>query len=189
MTLRRFGSVVCLSVLGALLSGCMPKMDLETMKQMRPKKPAELDKLNRLVGKWEFTGTCKMAGLDQELKSTGTNETKWDGDGWYLVNHGTFTMGDMGTFKGAEAWSWDAQAKKFRTFWIDDWGGNGTGWATPCKNADGFCVDARTRGPFGESTAQGCMHFVDNDTIEWCWKEKSGLMTTMEMSGTSKRKK
>jgi len=98
-----------------LLSGCMPKMTIEQMKEMMPKRPAELDQLNAFVGRWETEGQMTMAMLEEPVKTSGTNETKWDGDGWFIVNRGTCHMGDLDPMIGVETIAYDARAKKFRT--------------------------------------------------------------------------
>ena len=61
---------------GLLLPGCMPKMTMEDMKQMMPKRPVELDLLNPFVGTWESTGEMKFTGLDEVIQATGTMESK-----------------------------------------------------------------------------------------------------------------
>ena len=48
---------IVLSVVGTMNLGCMPKMTIAEMKAQMPKRPAELDRLNRFVGKWTGEGT------------------------------------------------------------------------------------------------------------------------------------
>ncbi len=71
-----------------------------------------------------------MNGLDEVLKSTGEMEAKWDGDGWFLVNRGVFTMGDFGGMTGVETWTYDTHSKRYRSTWVDSMGsiGTGEGW-------------------------------------------------------------
>ncbi len=174
-----------------LLGGCMPKMTIEQMKEMRPQRPAELDRLNMLVGKWEGTGTCKMAGIEEELTSKGSSVTRWDGDGWYLVSEHVMSMGELGEMKGFEVWSWDAKGKCYRTYWVDNMGGYGYGKAKYDDKCNCFCLKARTYSPWGKARAKGCMTIVDNDTMEGTWQESAmmGLIKTMSWTGTMKRVK
>jgi len=54
------------------VTGCMPKMTIEQMKQQMPQRPAELDRLDAFVGKWQGEGEAKFAFLDTPLRITGT---------------------------------------------------------------------------------------------------------------------
>ena len=178
------------SLAAIVLTGCMPKMTIEDMKAMMPQRPAELDKLNAFAGKWEFTGEAKMAGLDEVLKTSGTNEANWEGDDWYLVSRGTFTMGELGEMQGLETWTYDAHSKKFRSTWTDSMGSVGTGTAKYNEKTNTWHIKATSHGPFGKSTIRGQVKFIDDNTMEWSWNEYAmgGLINTMEMSGTSRRR-
>ncbi|MFQ5463232.1 MAG: hypothetical protein ACE5E5_11475, partial [Phycisphaerae bacterium] len=90
--------------LPVLLVGCMPKMSIEQMRDERPQRPAELDMLNRFVGHWEGTGTGRMAMLEEELASHSTEDIRWEGDDWYLVNRGSYEMGGLGVMKAIMIW-------------------------------------------------------------------------------------
>ncbi len=190
--MKRPSSACCCVAMfsSVILSGCMPKMTIEEMKAMMPQRPAELDQLNAFAGRWEFEGEAKMAGLDEVLKTTGTNEAKWDGDGWFLVSRGTFRMGELGEMTGVEHWTYDTHDKKFRSTWIDTMGSIGAGKSWHDAKTDTWHMRATSHGPFGKSTGKGQVKFIDANTMEWTWTEYSmgGLMKTMEMSGTSRRR-
>ncbi len=172
--------------LAALTCGCAPKMTLDEMKAQMPKRPPELDLLNPMVGKWEGSGEAKFAMMDETLKMTGKSEARWAGDGWYMVEEGVMTMDGFDPMKGMGTWSYDTNARKFRSTWVDSMGMTGIGEAT--RGDDGvWHWKAKSHGPWGESRVEGTMRFVDNDTVEWKMTEYMGLMKTMEMTGTNRR--
>ncbi len=186
-----YGAVLMACVMMGL-SGCMPKMTMEDMKQMRPERPAELDKLNAFVGTWQGSGTAKMIGIDEPMELKGTSETTWEVNNWYLVEHAEYEMGEMGTMKGVGVWSWDSRAKKYRTWWFDDFGGTGTGTITYREACNCWCMSVRGNSPMGSTRGKGCITFKDDETMEWTWQEWPawdlfGLFKFMDMSGTSKR--
>jgi len=164
---------------------------LEEMKQMKPQRPVELDLLKAFEGTWEGTGEAKFAGLDEVLKLHGVSEAKWDGDNWFLVNRGVFTMGELGDMKSVETWTYDTHSKIFRTTWVDSMGSTGTGTAWRDAKTGIWHMRAVTHGPFGKSSAKGTIKFADADTNEWTWTEYAmgGLMKTTEMHGTSRKQK
>ncbi|MHC4521404.1 MAG: DUF1579 family protein [Planctomycetota bacterium] len=189
MNRQAVSSVVLAAFAGILLTGCMPKMTIEKMKEMRPERPAELDKLNAFVGRWDMSGEATMAGLDQPLKASGTGETKWEGDGWYLVSQFVHNMEELGESKGMETWSYDARSKKYRTLWVDSMGSVGVGTAWHDEKTDTWQFRGTSHGPFGKSTGKGEGKFVDANTMEWEWSEYAmwGLIKTMSIKGTSKK--
>lgn len=189
--IRRHATRVLFPVFaGLLLTGCMPKMTMEQMKEMMPKRPAELDLLDAFEGTWETTTEMKFAGLDEVIHGHGTTVAKWGGDKWYLVNHGSFSMGDLGEMKAVETWAYDAKSKVFRTSWVDSMGSTGTGTARRDAKTGIWHMRAVTRGPFGKSSAKGTVKFIDANTNEWTWTEyvMGGLIKTVEMKGTARKK-
>lgn len=172
------------------MPGCMPKMTIAEMKAMMPQRPPELDKLNDFVGTWEFTGESRMPMLDEPIAVSGTGETKWDKTGWFVVSDGVFRMEGFDEARGHETWTYDAHSKKYRSTWVDSMGSTGTGTATYRDDTNTWTMKASAHGPFGKTTMKGCMKLVDKNTMEWSWSEYAmcGLMKTMEMTGTSRRK-
>jgi hypothetical protein len=181
---------VLVLVLGAvvLLAGCAPKITMEDLKKMMPERPAELDKLSVFTGTWDAEGECKMPGLDETLKVTGTSECKWDESNWYIVEHSTFKMGDLDEMHGMGAWTYDAHSKKYRDTWVDTMGAVGAGEAWICPKTDVWKFHGTSHGPSGETWGKGYIKFVDDKTMEWSFTEYSGLMKTMEMTGTSRKR-
>ena len=173
-----------------MLTGCMPKMTIEEMKNTMPQRPIELDKLNAFVGRWEFNGEANMATLDEALPTTGTGESKWDDSGWFLVGDSVFKMQGFDDMRGHDTWTYDTKSKKHRSTWVDNMGSSGTGTATLNEKTNTWTMKATSHGPHGKMTIKGWVKNVDADTMEWCWTEYAmgGLIKTMEMCGTSKRK-
>jgi hypothetical protein len=181
--------VVLAAVCGlAVLSGCMPKMTVQEMKDMMPKRPAELDHLNMWAGSWEFSGEAKMAMLEEPMQTSGESEAAWAGDNWYMISNGVFRMGELGESKGHEVWTYDAKAKKFRSSWADSMGMMGYGEGTYDADTRTWKMKATGYGPWGKSSMKGTAKFINDDTVEFTWAEYSGLTKTMEMTGTSHRK-
>jgi hypothetical protein len=109
--------------------------------------------------------------------------------GTALHSIGTFDMGEGQKMTYEEYMWWDAKAGKYRNWSISDWGEVGSGWLTDCKDCDGFCSKAGAIDAQGNKKRfEGCMWFVDKDTMEWSFTE-SGPMGKMSMKGTSKRQK
>ncbi len=184
--------VVLLLSMCVVFAGCMPKMTLEEMKADMPKRPAELDRLNDFVGKWQFEGEMTMAMLveeDQPLKMSGHNEAKWEGDGWYLVSRGVMNMEPFGETQAIETWSYDAGSKKYRSSWVDSMGMIGYGEGTYDEKTKTWHMKATSYSAWGQSSMKGWAKFTGPDTMEWGWCEYMGLMKTLDMKGTSKRVK
>ena len=174
------------------LPGCMPEMTMEDMAKMRPDRPPELDRLNAFVGTWKGTGTANMMGIDEPMKLTGTSKTAWGVDNWCIVEHGDYEMEGMGDMKGLGVWTWDARAKKYRTWWFDNFGVAGQGTLTYSKASDCWFMTVRGKSAMGSTRGAGCITFKDKDTMEWTWKEWPawdllGLFNFMDMKGTSTR--
>ncbi|MCH7839975.1 MAG: DUF1579 family protein [Planctomycetes bacterium] len=174
------------------LSGCMPKMTMEEMAQMRPERPVELDKLNAWVGTWKASGTVKMMGIDEEITLSGTSQNAWGVDRWCLLEHGEYEMGAMGKMNGLGVWTWDTKAKRFRSNWFDSMGGTGSGTAKYDEMTRTWTMNMRGKGPGGATRGKGYVRFVDDDTMEWAWQEWPawdllGLFKFMDMKATSTR--
>jgi hypothetical protein len=107
------------------LTGCMPHMTVAEMKAQMPKRPGELDRLNAFVGKWQMEGEANFAMLDEPVKITGTSESKWEGDKWYVVGRGVMKMADFPETQGMETWTYDIHAKKYRSTFVDSMGMSG----------------------------------------------------------------
>lgn len=172
-----------------MITGCMPKMTIEDMKAMQPKRPGELDKLNAFVGDWEFEGEMKFEFLDEPIKTSGSSSTRWAGDNWYLIGDMVFDMGELGTMHGHETWTYDTHTKKYRQTWTDSMGSSGYGEGYYDEKTDTWYMKATSYMAFGKSTMKGHVKFLDADTMEWIWAEYAmgGLMKISEMTGTGRR--
>lgn len=149
----------------------------------------ELDRLDAFAGRWESTGELRMANADEVIRTTGTNEARWEGDGWYLVSRGTFGMGDMDKMQAMETWTYDSHDKVYRSTWVDNMGSTGMGTSRYDEKTGTWRMRAHGHGPFGGTCYTGTVTFPEPNTMEWTWKEYAlwGLIKTMEMNGTSHR--
>lgn len=187
MSRRNTWSWLVVTFVGMTTTGCMPKMTLEQMKAQMPKRPAALDQLDAFVGKWTFDGETKLAMLDEPLKMTGHAEYAWQGDRWYLVGHNMMKMADFDECKGIEIWTYDTNAKKFRSTWVDSMGMTGMGEATYNEQTRTWHWSGTSYGPWGHSRMKGTMCMKDDNTMTWYMTETQGLTKVMEMTGTAKR--
>jgi hypothetical protein len=187
--MNRRNAIGAILICGAalMLTGCMPKMTIQEMKDQMPQRPDELDRLDAFAGKWQWEGSGKMAMLDEPLEISGTSESSWAGDNWYLLGDSVMSMQHFGESKGHEAWTYDVKAKKYRSTWVDSMGMIGMGESKYDEDDDIWKMKASSYGPWGKSTMKGWLKFTTPDTMEFWWAEYSGLMKVMEMTGTGKR--
>lgn len=191
----------CLTIATLILAGgCMkPTMDMGPPKKPAP--AAEMKKLERMTGTWKWTGEMVSPSKEEMMKHmppgskepqttfAGTGKGEMVLGGTALKSVGTFDMGDGQTMTYEEYWWWDAKAGKYRAWSISDWNEVGWGWVTPCGDCDGYCTKAEGIDAQGNKKRwEGCMKFVNNDTMEWSFCE-SGPMGKMCMKGDSKRQK
>jgi len=182
--------MVLASVASLGVVGCMPKFTVEELKNMRPERPAELDKLNMFAGQWESTSEMKLAVLDETMHGTGTGTAAWECDGWLMVERGEYETGELGTMDMLGVWAWDPKAKVYRNWWFNSYGEISTATARYEESTRTWRMKGKGRGPWGASVVKGTMKMVDDDNMEWTWTEWDGLglTKTMEIKGTSKRK-
>lgn len=182
--------LVGLVLVTGLLAGCQ-RPDMEEMMKA-PQRPVQLDRLNAFVGTWEGEAEMTMPGTEEVYRSTATNTISWSVDNRYLMNEMEITMHNGEKMHAMELWTWDPQIKKYRQWWFDDWGGYGS--STVEYEADEDEWEAK-----GESHCMRTGHtsydememcFKDADSMEWTWTsgDALGLITYMEMKGTSRRK-
>jgi len=180
---------VLLGITAFALTGCMPHMTLDEMKAQMPQRPAELDRLNAFVGKWQGEAEGRFAMLDEPVKMTGTSEAKWDGDRWFVVSRGVMRMADFPETQGMELWTYDVGAKKYRSYFVDSIGMSGMSEARYDEKTNTWHMTSDSYGAWGKSRYTGTLKFTDPDTMEWSMTENMGLMKVMEMKGTSRRVK
>ena len=187
-------------VLLALVGGCTkPPMDMGP--PQKPAPAAEMKRLERMIGTWNWTGEMVSPSKEEMMKymPPGSKEpqTTFNGSGKMelvlggaaLKGEGSIDMGEGLKMTYIEYWMWDGKAKKYRTLSMSDWGEIGMGWATPCKDCDGFCMTGEARDAQGnKKRADGGMRIIDQDNHEWSFTE-SGPKGKMSMKGTSKRVK
>jgi hypothetical protein len=171
------------------LVGCAPKMDKETLRQMKPERPAELDMLKPFVGEWKGQSEMHIAGMEEPITGTGTSKMTWALDGMTLVDHGTWESEDMGSMESMGAWTWDPRAKKFRMVFLDSWGGRGEGVSYYDAKKNLWRMRGKSHSAQGTTHGKGTMRFIDDDTMEWTWSESVmlGLVKVFEGKGTLTR--
>ena len=191
MIARRL-SGMCAVALAAVV-GCQqgpPKgMSMDEMMKPPPR-PAELDRLGSLVGSWEGSGECKMAGQDKSITNKGSNTVTWDCDKRVLVERWEGEMGEGNKMHGIGVWTWDSEDKKYKIYWFDNFGGTGEGEATYNDATRTWTMNSESEGPMGKTVGKGTIKMVDNNTMDYTWEEWNGWKTQkmMEMKGTSRRK-
>lgn len=191
MTRRNVACVILTLCASVPLTGCMPKMTIEQMKADMPERPGELDRLDFLVGEWEYTGEADFGFLDQALEVTSTIACEWANDDWYLVCHEDAEMEELGKIKVTWVWSYDGRAKKYRTWWFIGIGETVTGTATFDGPAQVWTEKGKSRSELGNSTYRGTMRIMDDDTVECDYTQRTflGLVKLADYKGTMRRKK
>ena len=156
---------------------------------MRPLRPSELDQLNAFVGRWEWEGRGTIADGDQPVGFTGTRESHWEGDGWYLVTHEVGNMEGVGMSRTLIVWWYDARAGKFRTSYVDSMGTSMSGTAEYDQRTATWECRAISRSRAGAASATGHVRFPNPDTMQWDWVEysRSGRETAVELTGVCRR--
>ncbi len=190
--MRAFGLIV-LGV-GLMASwGCMPKLDVESLKAMQPARPPEMDRLGGFIGKWEGSGEIRMAVLTEVLPTTGVSTNAWDCDGRCMLEHDEYEMGDLGSVSDVSVWTWDPKGKVFRIHRFDSIGGVAVGTADYHEKSQTWRLKSKTQTPWGAMVSRGTVKMVDEDTLEWTWDEWPawdwlGLFKIAEMKGTNRRR-
>lgn len=189
ITRRVVGSVVMFAFI-MVAGGCMPKLTMEDLKQMKPQRPVELDKLSDFLGTWESTATMTLTGLDEPLTGKGKETFSWACDGWCLLGQGQYEMGEMGTMHFVGVWTYDAKAKKYRIFMANSNGETETGSARFDAGDNEWEMKSKSRGPWGSMIGEGEMKIVKDGQMEWEFTARDAMwrMKVMEGSGTSMRK-
>lgn len=183
-----------LALLAAALAGCQqPRIDISEMMKAPPR-PAELARLDRFVGTWEGQAEMSAPGSDKVVTSNGVNTVSWEADGWVLVEHLEVEMGqEGGKMTGVGLWTWDPQARKYRTWWFDNYGAVNQGTASYDEGSDTWRMKGKAHyAGRGKTTAyEGTSRMIDDDTITWEYTEWASpwkLNKLMHIKGTSHRR-
>ncbi len=189
---NRFIQSLTLAVLILTLSsGCLaPKFDLEAVKKLIHDRPAQLDALNMLVGKWKTQGEVKMIGMDEPILTSGTSEAVWECDGRILMDRATYDMGPMGPMSGVSIWTWDASQKQYRMWWYDSFGETAQGTARYDEKTRTWHFKNRGRSSLCNVISKGTIRMIDQDHLEWTYDQWDawGILKFSTMKGTSTRK-
>ncbi len=189
---RAAGSFILLSL--SMIVGCQqPHKEHATAggPPRKPARPAELAKLEPMVGHWRGTAEVvfpeipKNSGKQESF--VGESTSAWAMDGMWLKTDGWHEMPDGQKQSYIEYITWDAKANKFHSFYMSDWGDCGESWMS--VSADGKQFDVLSTGANHEGKSrkgQGSMTLVDHNTMKWTWSE-TGPDGTMKIQGTSTR--
>jgi len=183
-----FALVVLAMVTGGS-AGCMPKMSIEQIKAMQPVRPPQLDRLDMLLGKWETSGEVRMTVLDGVLSTSGSNEATWAMDKRFLVDRADLNMGELGAMTGMSIWTWDPTVRKYRMWWFDSFGETSEATASYNETTRTWHMKARGQKYGHATTGKGTLRQIDENTLEWTWKEYAGLglIKLADMKGISRR--
>ena len=160
----------------------------------RPSPPVQLKQLEPFIGTWE--GTAEMVPDPkspaatqpaQTFKGGGTSE--WAMDGMAMKSTGWHEMGENQKQTFTEYVVWDSSAKKFRSYYVSDWGEHGEGWMWLDPDGRTFHWTAKGTDAHGHrSSMSGTSTLVDGNSMNWRFAGR-GPRGKMEMKGTSKRVK
>jgi len=168
--------------------GCSQQpMDMSTMKP--PARPVELDQLEPWVGRWNATGEWTMDG--KTCKVNGTSTIAWECDKRALVEKSESEMEDMGKMSMMVVYTYDTDAKNFKTFFASSMGDANMGEMKRCEKGGCWRISGKGKNPMTGQTTwfEGCIKMPDNSTMEWTWSEWDSwkLKKLGEGKGTAKR--
>lgn len=193
MIRTRFAVAGVAALLAVGLAGCQqPEIKLADILKVPPR-PAELDRLEMFVGRWEGAGEMKLVASDEVGTTRGVETVSWDADKWLLVSRFEYTTGDSeDKMVGVGIWTWDAKAKKYRLWSFDSFASFDTATATYDETNKTWHFKAKSRNlATGETcVGEGTLKMPDSDTQEWdfaIW-DRWKLRKFVEMKGTSRRK-
>lgn len=194
MTRSKMFSVLVAGLTAVALVGCAEPEPMDMQEMQPPPRPAELDRLNCFVGTWEGKYEVKIPGTEEPMTSTGQSVAKWSLDDMFLIEEGTYDMGDMGTMTMMAIWGWDPQAKKYRTWWFSNWGEASTGTVEYEEEEKTWEMEAKWFDAMSGKMAygEGETKMVDENTMAWSFKQWDNAMhwgTPIEMTGSAKRVK
>lgn len=173
------------------LVGCTPSQEEMAKMMQQPPRPAELDRLEAFLGSWKAEGQVQIKGMDKIEPTSGKNTTDWSTDKWILVENWQHDMGKDNTMKGVSMTWWDANSKKYRSFWVDNYGGHGQGSMTYDEESKTWKMKGKSKdGKTGhKTTGKGTMTMVNPSEMRWTWEEYDslGLFKFFEINGTSER--
>ena len=161
----------------------------------RPAPPVQLKQLEPFIGSWE--GTAEMVPDPkspaatqpaQTFKGAGTSE--WTMDGMAMKSTGWHEMPNDQKANYIEYVVWDANAKKFRSYYVSDWGENGSGWMWLDPDGRTFHWTGKGVNAQGQNSSMSGTSTLEDggNTMSWRMTERSP-MGKMELKGTSKRVK
>jgi len=79
-------------------------------------------------------------------------------------------------------------AAPYRSTWVDSTGSTGTGETWHDEKTDAWQFRAISHVLWGGTSWKGHVEVVDENTMAWTFAEHAGLIKTMEMTGTSRRR-
>jgi hypothetical protein len=165
-------------------------MSMDEMK--RPGPPVQLRQLDPFIGSWEGTAEMvpdpKSPAATQPVrafKGAGTHE--WTMDGMAMKSTGWHEMPNNQKETFVEYVVWDADARKFRSYYVSDWGEHGNGWMWLDPDGRTFHWNGKSTDAMGNtSSMSGTSTLVDSNTMNWRFTG-SGPMGKMQLKGTSNR--
>lgn len=182
--------IVPACLMGFIAVGC-GKPNMSDMHM--PSRPAELDKLEPMVGSWTYSIEFTMEGMPGPIKGTGTSTVAWDCEKNVLVEHVNGDPDEQGhKFSAMGLYMYDTHGKVFRTVWIDNMGEVHHGTMKLAEDGKTWHTRGTGMNTYTGEKGKGVgeMKWVDNNTMEFSGKQYDswGFSKKMDMKGTSKRK-
>jgi Protein of unknown function (DUF1579) len=95
-----------------------------------PQPGPEVKELGRFSGKWTVLGDVKPGGMGAGGKSTGSESCEWASNGFALLCYETVVTPGMGEITDVGIMSYDANARNYVFFQVNNWGAIWTGRGT-----------------------------------------------------------
>lgn len=162
----------------------------------------ELKALERFVGDW--SGTSQVVSGDPAAFGHGAMTQNGESDAPAIFQGGAKTRWVLGgMFVRTESWldvgdrkvtyvdfkTWDATARKYRSWYFSDMGESGESWMTLDADGSTFHVTASGTAADGTvSTGSGSITFAGSgDAMDWTWSE-DGAGGTLSLKGRNERR-
>lgn len=161
----------------------------------KPAVPAEMAKLNGLIGDWQGEFSMMPAGVTdpaQAMKMTSKTKIEPVLDGMFLRETMEGDMGEMGKMSGVSMYSYDPHQKEYRTFWFSNWGEAVEGDMEHDEKSGEWRMSWKGHSPTGQPViGEAVMKLTDSNTLTWSMTEWDSwhMKKLMTGSGTAKRVK
>lgn len=136
-----------------------------------PNRSPELQRLAMLEGEWAGTGEVRPRTANGIVTMSGAWSAGRECNGWYLVTHEQFEIGNSGKVEGMAVWTWNPGHQSYRIWWFAESGATAEASARYHETERTWTLRFHGNGPDGRVVGIGRVRLVDHNTMEWSWTE------------------